>query len=419
MKPLLTLLTFALLCPFGAAQPAHFTNIIVIVQENRSVDNLFSACAIPGADTIPPSSKTTLLNGIYDPVHSHAEFLKDRAGEWAAKQKMYVSDPMLQPYCDLAIQYGFANRMFQTNQGPSFPAHQFLLAGTSIPGSTQPAPYDNWFAAENTPGDCASSNTGVTITNYVYLLNPATGAETVKIPPCFEHATITDLLEGAGLTWRYYASGSTAGGAALWNAPLAIKHLCGTVVKKVCSGPEMVNDVQNNPPQILTDIANGTLANLSIVTPAASYSDHPGYGNGGPSWVASIVNAIGTSQYWENTVIIITWDDWGGWYDHVEPPVGYPGATDYTYGFRVPLIVVSPYTPAMIDNTQHDFGSILHFVETNFGLPGPIDPTFADAYADDLGEFFTGDAKEFKAIQAPHDAAYFLNLDDHGDPDDD
>ena len=74
--------------------------------------------------------------------------------------------------------------------------------------------------------------------------------------------------------------------------------------------------------------------------PSGRSSDHPGINDGsGPSWVAPIVNAIGNSQYWSNTVIFITWDDWGGWYDHVAPTV----INSYEYGFRVPLIVVSPF----------------------------------------------------------------------------
>lgn len=74
--------------------------------------------------------------------------------------------------------------------------------------------------------------------------------------------------------------------------------------------------------------------------PDGRYSDHPAVNDGsGPSWVAAILNAIGTSQYWSNTTIFITWDDWGGFYDHVAPPI----YNSYEYGFRVPLIAVSAY----------------------------------------------------------------------------
>jgi phospholipase C len=85
---------------------------------------------------------------------------------------------------------------------------------------------------------------------------------------------------------------------------------------------------------------------VSWIIPDGAFSDHAALNNGGgPSWVASIVNAIGNSPYWANTAIIITWDDWGGWYDHVRPKViddGVSWGSGYVYGFRVPLIVVSP-----------------------------------------------------------------------------
>ena len=139
--------------------------------------------------------------------------------------------------------------------------------------------------------------------------------------------------------------------------------------------------------------------------------------------MASIVNAIGGSpcknpdgsSYWDSTAIFITWDDWGGWYDH-EPPtiLSLPnaGQGDYQYGFRVPLLVVSAYTPrGYINNSRHDFGSILRFVEHNFGITeGALN--FADARSKtDLTSFFNWNQppRTFLAIPAPMGAAHFLN----------
>ena len=134
--------------------------------------------------------------------------------------------------------------------------------------------------------------------------------------------------------------------------------------------------------------------------------------------MAAIVNAIGSSTscdnntgYWKNTAIFITWDDWGGWYDH-EPPTILPGIQgDYQYGFRVPFLVVSAYTAAgLIDNTRRDFGSVLRFIEHNFGLaPGALN--FADARAtDDLHAFFKLGAapRAFQPIPAAKTASFFL-----------
>jgi phospholipase C len=135
--------------------------------------------------------------------------------------------------------------------------------------------------------------------------------------------------------------------------------------------------------------------------------------------VASIVNAIGNSTtcdgntgYWGNTAIFITWDDWGGWYDHEPPTILALPQGDYQYGFRVPLLVVSAYTPmGYINNNRHDFGSILKFIEHNFGIPeGALN--FADARAtNDLTGFFNlGQApRSFKNISAPKSGSFFIN----------
>ncbi|HWO28477.1 MAG TPA: alkaline phosphatase family protein, partial [Candidatus Acidoferrum sp.] len=177
---------------------------------------------------------------------------------------------------------------------------------------------------------------------------------------------------------------------------------------------------------VLTDITSGKLAQVSWVIPTGTNSDHAGntLSTGGPSWVASIVNAIGASSYWSNTAIIITWDDWGGWYDHVPPPKivndGTSWGSGYVYGFRVPLIVVSPYAkPAHISHVNHDFGSILNLIEETFSVPSL---GYADAYADDLSDCFdyTQTPIPFKTIDAPLNATYFLNdKSPRIDPDDD
>ena len=291
--------------------------------------------------------------------------------------------------------------MFQTNQGPSFPAHQFIISGTSAPTENS-----NLFAAENPGGVTnAGNNTGCTAPSgeFVRLIDP-NGSEAQSMYPCFEHQTLVDLLDDAGVSWRYYAPSA----GSIWTGPNAIQHLR--------FGSDWNNDVVLNPPQVLTDIANGQLANVSWVIPSGKESDHAGGNQGlGPSWVASIVNAIGQSQYWDNTVILITWDDWGGWYDHVPPTV----INSYEYGFRVPLIVVSPFArQGYVSHVTHDFGSILRFIEEVYHLPTL---GYADALADDLSDCFDFHRhNRFQKIAAPHDAKYFINdKTPPTDPDDD
>jgi phospholipase C len=261
------------------------------------------------------------------------------------------------------------------------------------------------------------------------MIDPS-GNESSSLYPCFEHPTLTDELKMHNLSWRYY----TPPGPSIWVAPNAIQHMCGPNATppnaNACTGPDWINNVvfytTENPAPILTDIANNQLPAVSWVIPTGQNSDHAGLdtNTGGPSWVASIVNAVGSSSYWSNTAVIVTWDDWGGWYDHVPPPQviddGKSWGSGYVYGFRVPLIVVSPYAKAgYISHQIHDFGSILNFIEQNFRLASL---GYADARADDLFDCFNFSQTplQYKTISAPLSAEDFLNdRTPPSDPDDD
>jgi phospholipase C len=189
--------------------------------------------------------------------------------------------------------------------------------------------------------------------------------------------------------------------------------------------------VDLTPANVLRDIAGCSLRSVTWVIPSGANSDHANVNDGGgPSWVASIVNAIGNSAkcdgsagYWKDTAIIITWDDWGGWYDHEPPTILSQPEGVYQYGFRVPLIAISAYTPqGYINNVRHDFGSILRFIESNFSLPaGGL--KFADARATtDLSAFFNLNQmpRTFQTISAPKNADFFLSDRRKAtDPDDD
>ena len=422
-------------------------HIIVIVQENRSTDNLFQDPVLisRGAD-IATSGVNSLGQLIpltpidlgtvgatpqnYDLDHKHSAFVSmydggkmdgpnlgcKPAGKCPSNaQYKYVLASDVQPYFALAEQYTFADRMFQTNQGPSFPAHQFIISGTSAPTETSPL-----FAAEN-PSDNRAGCIAPLAT-LVKMIN-ANGSENAQPAqyPCFEHPTLTDLLDAADVTWRYYAVSADN----IWTGPVTIEHICQPEKvngKLTCTGPDWANVRKNTG--ILTDIPNGKLAQVSWVTPDGKYSDHPMVNDGsGPSWVASIVNAVGNSRYWANTAIIIMWDDWGGWYDHVAPRVvddGVSWGSGYVYGMRVPMIVVSPYArAAYVSHVTHDFGSVLRFIENNFKLPSL---GYADATADDLSDCFNlfQAPLPFHAIPTAFKAAHFINdRRPATDPDDD
>ncbi len=397
-------------------------HVVIIMQENRTPDNLFHG--LPNADIansgLDHNGNLITLQSVplainYDLAHGHKPFVlmydggkMDGADEIQQEcgpaiptalcvnagpypQYKYVNPSDVTTYFQMAEQYAFGDRMFQTNQGPSYPAHQFILGGTSAPASNS-----NLYVAESPAGNAVPGmHTGCAAQpiQTVMLINPQ-GQENQKIYPCFEHATLPDLLDAKGLTWRYYTpnpNGLVAG-------PNSIRHLR--------FGPDWNEGVIPAQTQILRDIAQGRLPAVSWVMPSLLASDHPGGSNGsGPSWVASVVNALGNSPYWDSTAIFITWDDWGGWYDHVAPTI----YDQYTYGFRVPLIVVSPYVVSQgyVSHVTHDFGSILKFTEEVFGLPSL---GYADSRADDLSDCFNfGNHAAFHPIPAKYDQNYFLN----------
>ena len=410
------------------ASPASkkIQHVVVIFQENRTPDNLFHG--LPNADIadkgvdshgqIVPLTPISLVTN-YDLNHTHAGFrtmwdggrmdgvdknsIKCPGGPAncpANPQFKYVNPAEVAPYFQLAQQYTFCDRMFQTNQGPSFPAHQFIISGTSAPSA-----HTESCAAEN-PGGLKNTflNSGCTAPgNETVAILDTNGNESTKIYPCFEHATLTDELDAQKISWKYYVPSA----GIIWNAPNAIKHMCvPDATGTLCTGSDWTNHVILNQTQILTDIANGNLPAVSWVIPTAQASDHPQKNTGlGPSWVASVVNSIGNSSYWSSTAIFITWDDWGGWYDHVSPPI----ISSYEFGFRVPLIVVSPFAKSgFVSHQTHDFGSILKFIEATFGL---ATVGYADVNADDLSDCFNFQQTPlpFQTITARYDAAYFLS----------
>ena len=136
-------------------------------------------------------------------------------------------------------------------------------------------------------------------------------------------------------------------------------------------------------------VHRGNLPSVSWVTPTCANSDHAGCDSAtGPKWVASLVNAIGKSQYWKSTAIFIFWDDPGGWYDHVPPKM-----LDYDgLGYRIPMLVVSPYAKKdYVSHVGYEHGSVLRFIEDRFGLQ-PLSATDKRAVSPALDCFDFGQA---------------------------
>lgn len=424
-----------------ASPQPKIQHVVIIFQENRTPDNLFQDPKLiaAGADiqnvgvnsqgTRIPLTPLTLASD-YNPYHGHPSFLDmydngkmDGADKIQIScnhgaqncpppnaQFTYVPVTEAAPYFQMAETYTFGDRMFQTNQGPSFPAHQYILSGSSAQ-NTDTSPL---YASENPNG---IQNPGIDAgcvapqNEIVSLIDLLTGDESQSTYPCFDHPTLTDSLDSANLSWTWYGPHNDPG--SIWTGPNAIQHICvPDSGHTTCTGSEWNSKVVLDPPQVLTDIQSGHLASVSWVIPDGVNSDHGGTTkNTGPAWVASVVNAIGnSSQYWGNTAIFITWDDWGGWYDHVAPPIH----NQYEYGFRVPLIVISPYAKAKyISHATHHFGSILKFIEHNWGLASVGSGTYSDAYSDtdDLSDCFDYNQTPltFTTITAPQNQQFFLH----------
>ncbi|HEY5095725.1 MAG TPA: alkaline phosphatase family protein [Candidatus Eremiobacteraceae bacterium] len=399
--------------PHGASQVVHRkatitlpTYVIVMVQENRSVDNLFQTQ--PGVDTqnfgIDSHNNRVPLTKIdlgapFDCDHSHSGFVADvtqgfdleHCGTTAPPDFSfsYVNPAQITQYTALATQYAFADEVLQSNEGPTFPAHLYLIAATSgSPGSqfniSENDGHHIDIARKSHPSGC-DAPAGKSDTS-INMNTAFPGREGHRIYPCINPVTIFNELDSTHISWKYYTSDL----ASIGNAPYAIQSLYQNDKANVVV-PETT---------VLSDIQNGQLAHVSYVMPSGRNSDHPGPGNtGGPTWVASVVNALGASQYWNQCSIIVVWDDWGGWFDHVgyRHPLSNP-VDPYEYGLRVPLLAIGPFAKSnWVDHQQRDFSAIPHFIEDVYGLPslGRL-----DSQTDDLFSLFNfgQNPRKFKPI---------------------
>jgi phospholipase C len=398
--------------PF-ADQTMKIRHVVIVVQENRTTDNLFNG--LTGANTVRygknSNGKTVPLlpeplTAPYRVGHSHDAFNIDYSNgkmngfDLAPSSCMpeappsqcppqsrraygYVPRDETRPYWQMAKDYAFADEMFQSNQGPSFPAHQYIVSGTSTiaDGAT--------LKASENPGSLKGCGAPQGAT--VRTIDPQ-GRENHWVFPCFDRTSIFTSLDARGIGWRYYMINP------IYNAVRPLKPIWDNQL-------EYRANVRTPPWKFLKDVRADVLTGVTIVTPTRKSSDHAGATDGtGPSWVAAVVNAVGHSKYWNSTAIFVTWDDWGGWYDHVTPKI----FNSYELGFRVPLLVISPYAkPHYVSHKRYEFGSILKFVERNFGLPS-LGTT--DARANDLSDMFNFTQKpiKFKTIQAPQAEGYFV-----------
>ena len=417
-----------------ASSPSPIQHIVIVVQENRTFNDFFAT--YPGADGTTtaqaeadancsppiqagplPLTKSRLAHGKnlnhsyrtgYTVAYDNGKmdgFDLVRSNGGAGPPECYApyqyTTPFdIQPYWALAQQYTLAEHMFTTQGSDSFAAHQDLIAGDTIVEENR--------AMIDLPGcsgaRCFWGCDAPPKTRTHLITNTNKWLKTLGPFPCsnkfsVNYSTIRDLLDATSppVSWKYYAPPPSTNFGRLLNAF--------DLVYPVRYGHEWGRNVTWPETNIFGDIANSTLPAVSWVIPKENNSDHPGTTTDhGPQWVASIVNAIGESPYWNSTAIIIVWDDWGGFYDNAAPQV-----LDYGgLGIRVPALVVSPYALAgHISTTQYEFGSILKYVEDNFGL-GSLGST--DQRANSMIDCFDYHQAPilFRPIQSSYDKSYFL-----------
>ncbi len=298
-------------------------HVVILVKENHGFDNYFAA--FPGADgatSLPHSPNPPPA----DPNHTHAAWLT--RARTAVKPAFTQAD--IPTYWDWSHRFTLCDAYFTDVAGPSTPNHLMLIAGDSP-------------IIDNPHGN-----------------------------PVYDLPTLAASIDRAGLTWGNYNG-------------YAFDEIKYTAGKKKTAA------------QFLTDARAGHLPSVSWLYADHAFSEHPpdtaadraaGVGNvtTGMRWTADQVAAVVAGGLWPKVAVFVTWDDWGGWYDHVNPPeiAKWTDGTQFRLGGRVPCLVLSPYAkPGYVSKVQHSHVSLLRFCEVTFGLPSTTPLTAAaDGMAD-------------------------------------
>lgn len=364
------LTSVASLCSCSGRGISSVQHTVIIFQENHTFDNYFGA--FPGADGVSRGTTSTGMNVPLTPMPD-MDF-DNLCNSWdCAIQAIdggkmdgfdlisgglsaytQASAQQIPNYWAYAQHYVLADRYFTSVHGPSLPNHLFTLAAQSA------GTVDN---LNGTTGGMACDGT----TSGTITVIDGNGNRS-QHSPCFDVPILGDELSAAGLSWKYYIEDGSGGTLQL------IRH--------VRNGPGWTEN-HGTTDQFLLDARTGQLPAVSWVIKPLTGSEHPPNSIcSGDSQTAQFVNAVMQGPDWSSTVIFVTYDDFGGFYDHVAPPQ----IDRYGLGPRVPLLIISPFAKrGYISHTLYEHSSMLKFVERRYRLPAL---TARDAAASDMLDSF-------------------------------
>lgn len=347
----------------GAAPSANtpIEHLVVLMQDNHTFDNYFGT--YPGADGLPsdtcmPVDPLAEQSSCIEPFHIgeprlsnldrgfstyrgqfdnqyrdghmdgfvHALRLRNLDGAFVMG---YYDDRDLAYYWNIADRYVLFDHFFSSSNEGSLPNHMFSIAAISGGGRNRP---------------------------------PSEG---------YQQATIFDRLQERGISWKYYVKGYNPG-ITYRNAydPEQRRSAAQTVRVPLLNFPRFLDDPERSSRivdlrEYYKDLVGGTLPAVSFIASAGATEHPPGSLEAGQRFVRSLLNPLVQSSAWDHTAFLLTYDEWGGWYDHVRPPQ----VDEHGYGFRVPALLVSPYArKGVVDHTTLDFTSVLRFIEDNYDL---------------------------------------------------
>ena len=367
---------------------SQIQHIVIFVKENRSFDHYFgkfpgAAGATSGLDSTGQTVQMMPSPDVEaaDLCHSEPCLVKaidsgkmDKFDIMQGKQQNFqaytqFSQNGIPNYWAYASTYTLADHMFSSTMGPSFPNHLYTIAAQAAGTIGIPKPAGNPGKGE---WGCDAPP------NWSVISLAPDGTTITAVYPCFDFPTLGDLVDAAhivnpNVTWKYYSPPEGESGF-WWNAYDSINH--------IRYGPDWSANIVPES-QFISDAKNGRLASVNWVVTSNDTSDHPpASACAGENDTVRKINAIMEGPQWGSTAIFLTWDDFGGYYDHVPPPM----TSVWGFGLRVPLIVISPYAkPAHISSTTYSFESILAFTENILGLPPLL---AADTLANNIGDSF-------------------------------